>query len=127
MILPLLQWLGIVKKVTDEIKDIIPSSQKMIEPTEKPVLAQIDNNKIMAMSKNFFTYAWPALIGWTCGLLVLIYYAPQIIIMTYVWGNYCIDNQVMIPFPIAPDDIIHLIYLLFGFGGYTLIKRGMGK
>jgi hypothetical protein len=105
----------------------IDAQGKYEEIAQKTVLAQISNNAILAASSSLFNSGWQPLIGWTCGFLVFLYYAPQIIIMTYVWGVMCIKSGIVIPFPMKPDDIFNLIWLLFGFGGYSLGKRAISK
>jgi len=69
-----------------------------------------------------FEKYWQHFLSWALGFLILIYYAPQIIIITYVWGENCIRTHTVTPFPMKADDIIGLIYLLFGFFGYSLGK-----
>jgi len=87
------------------------------------VLEQIKTNSIMAAAQSIFVSGWQPLIGWTAGFLILLYYAPQIAIITFVWGNHCLDTGIVTPFPMKPDELLNLVWLLFGFGGYSLIKR----
>lgn len=96
-------WLGLVQ-----------SQDERTRPPESPL--RNDRQRI-------YETGWIALVGWTAGFLVMIYYAPQIIIATYLWAHYCIMKDTIIPFPIKADDIMHLIWLLFGFGGYSVIKK----
>ncbi len=126
-------WLGLGDAVSKPIEAVgnlyttdkarIEAETKYEEIAQKPVLAQLSNNAIMAAAANIFNSGWQPLIGWTSGFLVLIYYAPQIMITTYVWGSHCIDTGVVTPFPMKPDDILNLVWLLFGFGGLSLAKR----
>jgi len=126
-------WFGIGDAVAKPIEAVgnlyttdkarIEAETKYEEILQKPVLAQIQTNSIMAAAQSVFVAGWQPLIGWTSGLLVLLYYAPQIIIITYVWGSHCVDTGVVTPFPMKPDDLLNLVWLLFGFGGYSLIKR----
>lgn len=101
----------------------LDGEQKLEETMQKPVLAQIDLNRIFASAASIYNSGWIPLIGWTAGFLILLYYAPQIIIALYVWGKYCINANIVIPFPIKSDDIMNLVWLLFGFGGYSLLKN----
>lgn len=133
----IMNWLGIGKEIAEPIdaignlyttdKDRLEAEEKLQETLQKPQLATIANNAIFASASNVFTSGWQPLIGWTSGFLVLLYYAPQIIITTYVWGTGCIDTGVVTPFPMKPDDILNLIWLLFGFGGYSLGKKAIAK
>lgn len=125
-------WMNIGKQLSDPIKaasNLYTTDKARIEAetnfedtVQKPVLEQIENNKIMSMSSILFNSGWQPLVGWTTGFLVLIYYFPQIMIATYVWGSHCIQSGIVTPFPIAPDDILNLVYLLFGFGVHSLIR-----
>lgn len=93
------------------------------EVIQKRGLAQLENNKVMAMSANFFSSAWQPLIGWTAGLCVALYYIPQLIVINLEWTLTVIEGHVLIPFPMQPTDILNLVYLLFGFGTYHLAKK----
>lgn len=86
-------------------------------------ITPISKNAIVSTAKSFFLSGWQSLIGWTAGFLVFLYYAPQIIVITLVWGNNCMDTGIVTPFPMKPDDIFNLVWLLFGFGGYSLISK----
>lgn len=129
----LLSWLGIGAEVAKPIeavsklyttdKDRIAAQTKLEEELQKPVLAQLENNRLMAMSAHFFESAWPALIGWTSGACVALYYIPQLIIANYLWAKMSIDANIIYPFPIPADDIMNLVYLLFGFGTFHIAKK----
>lgn len=89
---------------------------------QKPILAQTGVNETLARSLHLFNSGWQPMIGWTCGFLILAYYAPQIAITTYVWGEVCIKTGIAAPFPMKPDDLLNLVYLLFGFGTHSILK-----
>jgi hypothetical protein len=126
-------WLGLGETIATPIKavgDLYTTDKARIEAqthyeeiAQKPILAVTANNGIMAAAQSLFVSGWQPLIGWTSGFLVLLYYAPQIAIITYVWGNNCINTGIVAPFPMKPDELLNLVWLLFGFGGYSLIKR----
>lgn len=125
------------KNITEPIKAVgdlyttdkarIEAETKFEEVVQKPVIAQIGVNAIMAAAQSIYVSGWQPLIGWTAGFLVLIYYAPQIIIITVVWGGNCLDTGIVTPFPMKADDLLNLVWLLFGFGGYSLARRAIGK
>ena len=125
-------WLTLGKGVAEPIKAVgdlyttdkarIEAEAKYEEIVQKPILAQISANAMMAVAKSLFVSGWQPLIGWTAGFLILIYYAPQIIIMTVVWGTNCLDLGIIEPFPMKPDELLNLVWLLVGFGGYSLVK-----
>lgn len=126
-------WLGIGSTISEPIKAVgdlyttdkarIEAQTKYEEIAQKPHLAQLETNKILALSSNLFNSGWQPLLAWSAGFLVLLYYAPQIMIATYVWGSNAVHSGIVAPFPIKPDDILNLVWLLFGFGGYSLVKR----
>jgi hypothetical protein len=130
-------WLGLGKDLSEPIKavgDLYTTDKARIEADkeyqdviQKPVLAQISTNAIMAAAQSIYVSGWQPLIGWTAGFLILIYYAPQIIIMTVVWGSNCLDAGLVTPFPMKADDLLNLVWLLFGFGGYSLARRAMPR
>ena len=129
----LMNWLGIAEPIkavgalytTD--KDRIDAQTRLLDIEQKPLLAQLDNTSTMLKSKYFFESAWPALIGWTSGFLVLLYYAPQIIISTYLWTKHSLDVNEVLPFPMKPDEILNLVYLLLGFGVHSVVRQGLLK
>lgn len=133
----IMNWLGIGKDLSEPIKAVgdlyttdkarIEAETKLEEQLQKPVITQMANNAIMAASSSMFNSGWQPLIGWTAGFLVLIYYCPQIMIITYVWGSHCIDTGIITPFPMKSDEILNLVYLLFGFGGYSLARRAISR
>lgn len=133
----IMNWLGIgadIAKPIDSVSNLYTTDKARIEAetkyeeiAQKPILSQLSNNAIMASSSNLFNSGWQPLTGWTAGFLVLIYYFPQIMIITYVWGTQCIDTGIVTPFPMKPDDILNLVYLLFGFGGYSLARRAISQ
>jgi hypothetical protein len=70
-----------------------------------------------------FRNGYIPLIGWTCGFLILAYYLPQIMIITYVWGKNCIASGLVSQFPMKPDDLMNLVYLLITSGVYSIAKK----
>lgn len=125
-------WWGIGKGIAKPIQAVgdlyttdkarLEAEAKLEGVLQKPRLAQINHNVVMSVAKSLFISGWQPLIGWTAGFLILLYYAPQIIIITVVWGTNCLDYGSIEPFPMQPDDLLNLVWLLFGFGGYSLVK-----
>ena len=130
-------WMGLGKAVADPIKAVgdlyttdkarLEAEKDFQEVIDKPVLAQISTNAIMAAAQSIFVSGWQPLIGWTAGFLILLYYAPQIIIATIVWGGNCLESGIVTPFPMKPDDILNLVWLLFGFGVHSLGRTLISK
>ena len=130
-------WMGIGKDIAQTVDAVgnlyttdkarLDGEAKLADALQQPAVQQIQNNRIMAMSQCFFAAGWQSLIGWTAGFLVLLFYGPQIIIATYVWGKVCLQTGTVNQFPIRPDDILNLIWLLFGFGGYHLVNQKLNR
>lgn len=132
----LMNWLGIgdaISKPIDSVSNLyttdkarIEAETKLQEVIQKPVISQQKINEILASSSSFFNSGWQPLIGWTGGFLILLYWAPQLILANYLWYIKCMAIHDIAPFPIKADEIMNLVYLVFGFGGYTLIKNKIG-
>lgn len=131
----LLTWLGIssIKDVSEPIDAIsnlyttdkarIESEKDYQDVVQKPILAQTSVNRILAASSDIFNSGWQPMIGWACGILILLYYAPQIIITTIIWAYISFSSGTVAPFPMKPDDLLNLVYLLFGFGIHSIASK----
>lgn len=132
----LLNWMGFGKDVAEPIRafgklyttdrDRLEAEAKLEEVIQKPQLSQLETNKVFANSSSLFNSGWIPLLGWTAGFLVLLFYAPQILIVTYVWAKKCIATGNPTAFPMKPDDILNLVYILFGMGGLGIVKKKFG-
>lgn len=116
-----------VSKLYTTDKDKIAAQTAYEDVTQKRGLAQLENNKLMLNSKFFFESAWPALIGWTAGGCIAIYYIPQLLIANYLWIGESLRLGVLMPFPMESTDILNLIYLLFGFGTHNIVTNHVLK
>ncbi len=101
----------------------IEAETKLQEALHDASVQQLNNNKLLIVTKRIFNSGWIPLIGWSAGFLILLFYAPQILIITYVWGKSCIALGKCTAFPMKPDDILNLVYLLFGMGGLNIFKN----
>ena len=129
----LLNFLGIGKDIAQPIeavsklyttdKERLEAEKNLADVVQRPALAQIENNKLLILTGKLFNSGWQPLIGWTSGACVFMYWVPQLCIANYIWANQCLALGEVTKFPIAPDDIYNLVWLLFGFGGYSLIKK----
>jgi hypothetical protein len=129
----ILSWLGIgselVKPIeavsnlytTDKARIIADTGLELAQ--QQRGLKQLENNRIMAMASSMFQSGWQPLIGWTAGFCVALYYVPQLLIADLIWSIECFETGHITPFPIDPTDILNLVYLLFGFGTYHLVKK----
>lgn len=128
----IMNFLGLgsdIAKPIEAVSDLYTTDKARIEAeanyetvAQKPRLGQLSNNAIMAASTHFFNSGWQSLIGWTSGFLILFYYLPQIMIITYVWAIQCLATNIIYPFPMKPDDLLNLVYLLFGFGVHSILQ-----
>jgi len=131
----LFDYLGIGKDIAEPIKAVgtlyttdkerLIAEEKLQDTLQKPQLAQIENNKLLILTGKLFNSGWQPLIGWTSGACVFLYWVPQLLIANYIWASQCFAVGSVIPFPIKPDEIYNIVWLLFGFGGYSLLKRKM--
>lgn len=129
----ILKWLGLgseVAKPIDAVSNLYTTDKARLEAqaklediTQKPQLAQLETNKLLAMSSNLFVSGWQPLLAWTAGFCVALYYIPQLIILNYEWGHRVLVDHIIQPFPLDPTDILNLVYLLFGFGAYHIAKK----
>lgn len=129
----ILNWLGLGKEIAKPIEAVshlyTTDKQRLDAQTEDikammpATLAQLENNKTSLLSDKFFSYGWQNLIGWTAGFCVALYWVPQLILTDYIWFEQCMYTHKIIPYPINSDQIYNLVWLLFGFGGYSLIKK----
>ena len=128
-----MSWIGLgadIAKPIDAVSNLYTTDKARIAAetsyeavTQKRGLAQLENNRLMAIAGNLFESSWQPLIGYTAGFCVALYYVPQLIVANVIWAQECIDTGHVIPFPIDPSDILNLVYLLFGFGTYHLVKK----
>lgn len=128
----ILSWIGVGADISKPIQAIgnlyttdksrIDAETGLQEQLEKGIVAQSNVNAILSSSTKWFNSGWQPLIGWTCGFLIFLYYFPQILIATYMWGYHCFSAGIVSPFPIKADDILNLVYLLFGFGVHSIIN-----
>lgn len=131
----LLSWIGLGEELAKPIdaaskfyttdKERLDAENKLVLAGERRGLAQLENNKLMTVAGNVFQGSWQPLVGWTAGFCIALYWIPQLLIANLLWAQQCLDSGKVVPFPIDPTDILNLVYLLFGFGTYHLIKKKM--
>lgn len=112
-----------VSKLYTTDKERLEAEKNLTDVMQRPQLAQLENNKLLILTGKLFNSGWQPLIGWTSGACVFLYWVPQLMIANWVWSQQCFMQGEVVKFPIAPDDIYNLVWLLFGFGGYSLIKK----
>jgi hypothetical protein len=134
----ILKWLGIGADIAKPIeavsslyttdKERLKAEAELESVIQKPQLQRLDINQIFASAESFFNNGWQSLTGWTSGFCIALYWIPQLVIANIIWASECFTQHKVIPFPIDPSDLFHLIYLLFGFGTYHIAKsKLLGK
>lgn len=103
------------------------ADSKFQEVIQKPRLSLLSIFQTLATSPNLFKSGYISLAGWTSGFLVLCYYFPQLMIMTYVWGKASIIAGQCEPFPMRPDDILNLVYVMCAGGVHSLVHSVIKK
>lgn len=100
---------------------------KLVDVTQKPNMALLEVDRILSMSNNLFKSGFIPLSGWTAGFLLLVYYLPQLMVMHYVWARHAIDTGSCSPFPMKPDDLLHLVYVMCAGGIHNIFSKLTGK
>lgn len=120
----------IISETVKAVGDLYTTDKARIEAEtnfesvmQQSVIGQQEINKTLAASLYFFNSGWQPLVGWSAGFLILLYWAPQLIVANWIWMNNALALGQVDTFPIKPDDIMNLVWLVFGFGGYSLIKH----
>jgi len=85
--------------------------------------SELETAKTLLLDGKFLNSSCMSLIGWTAGACVALYWIPQLLVTNYIWASNCLAMNKFTPFPIPPDNLYNLVWLLFGFGGYSLIKH----
>src|ERR1700722_4441958 len=107
-------------KATAELTE---AQKNLAEVVQKPNLALLENERLLVMSSNFFKSAYIPMAGWTAGFLLLCYYLPQIIVVNYIWAKTSLDAGLCLPFPMKPDDILHLVYVMCAGGVHNIFSK----
>lgn len=97
-------------------KDVINAAAQITIP-------QIENNRVMLQSSNRFEVFSQSLTYFTIGACLALYWVPRLILSTYIWGVLCLEQHKVLAYPIDPNDIMQLVYLVFGGSGLFLLKR----
>lgn len=95
----------------------------LVETAQKTDLETIQNNRLMILSGHFFNFGWQPLTGWTAGFCFALYWVPQLLVANYIWVSSCLQQHAIIGFPINPQDLFHLLYLLFGAGAMNFAHK----
>ena len=67
--------------------------------------------------------SWRRALGWIGAVCVGLYYIPMFCIADVFWIMECIDNEQIMPFPVSPNDLMNLVYLLLGFGAFRSFDK----
>jgi hypothetical protein len=126
-------WFGLGTEIAKPIEAVgglyttdkarIEVETKYQEVAQKPQMALLEVDRILSMSSNFFKSGYIPMAGWTAGFLLLCFYFPQIIISTYIWAGASFAANKVLPFPMKPDDILHLVYVMCAGGVHSLFAN----
>jgi hypothetical protein len=128
-----LDWLGISKAVPETVKAVsdlyttdkarMEATKSLIDADQRTDIESIKVNAIFAASERFFKSGFIPMTGWTVGFLILLFYAPQLIVNNWLWAKQCLATGKLVPFPMKPDDIMYLVGLVFGFHAHSIFKK----
>lgn len=118
---------NVLSKVVTTDKDRLAAEQAMEILRQHPHELQVEINKLEAQSTSLFKGGWRPYIGWICGTCIALYYIPQFLLADYLWFTQCLQQTKLLPFPINPDGLMQLVYLLLGFGAYRSVEKRWGK
>lgn len=102
---------------------------KEVDPqTQSDSLKKLDElvhqiNLADAQSKSWWQAGWRPFIGWIAGLSLGFYYIPQFSLAAYIWSKMCLKANEILPYPMASDQLMELVYALLGFGLYRSIEK----
>lgn len=129
-----LNWLGLGKVIAEPIeaaskfvttdKDRILAQSQLMSATQSAEVERLKTNEILAQSAKFYNSGWIATTGWTTGAMMILYWLPQLLVADYVWIGNCLATHTVLPFPISSNDIMQLVFLMFGgFSFHYLGKK----
>ncbi len=103
------------------------SAQEILERLrQNPQFWNSELNKINAIDTRFFNSGWRPFIGWVCGTCVGLYYIPQFLMAAFLWTLMCLQKNALLPYPINPESLMQLCYLMLGFGAYRSAEKLFG-
>jgi hypothetical protein len=91
---------------------------------------QSETNKIEAQHSSIFVAGWRPFIGWTCGVVLALYYIPMAVISTGLWVWACWQAGALVARPeMDIAEVIGLVMSLLGLGGLRTLEkfRGVAK
>lgn len=118
---------NVLGKVVTTDKDRLAAEQAMEILRQHPQELQVEINKLEAQSREFFVSGARPSIIWICAVCISLYWIPQFLIADYLWLIQCLQQNKLLPFPINASDLMQLVYLILGLGGYRSLEKKWGK
>ena len=101
----------------------LQAESEILKAATPMVTAQLENNHAMIQSGKWYLSFWIALLGYTMGFCMALYWIPQLIIVNYLWIEQSLKLHKITPFPISDTSIMQVVMLLLGVG----VFHKMGK
>lgn len=103
------------------------TAQELLERLKQnPQQWTFELNKLNAGDIRLFNSGWRPFVGWVCGICVALYYIPQFVLADYLWFTMCLAKKTIVDFPINPDSLMQLLWLMLGFGAYRTVEKVKG-
>lgn len=110
-------------KIVTTDKDRLAAEQALELLRQQPGILQNELNKIDAANGSNFRGGYRPMLAWICDLCIALYFIPMFLIADYFWAVQCMKLQAVAPFPISPDQVLNLVYLVLGNAGIKTIEN----
>jgi len=94
---------------------------------QKPILAQVELNKVEAGHRSVFVAGWRPFIGWVCGVGLGFYFIPQYALAAYIWTKLVLASGELAPYPVTADGLMELVLAMLGMGALRTVEKMTGK
>ena len=92
---------------------------------QKPMLAQIELNKIEAAHRSLFVAGWRPFIGWVCGF-ALVWHFIAFDMLTWVTVNF-FPHVTELPGLTGTETLVTVLMSLLGLGALRTVEKMGGK
>ena len=113
---------GIIDKVADKIDDFTLDKEEKAQLIQEINKAQIEVNKVEAISNSLFVSGWRPFVGWTCGVALCYHFVLQPF-LTFVL--YSFGQQITLP-TFDMGTLTTILMGMLGLGGlrsYEKVKK----
>jgi hypothetical protein len=119
--------------VGDALDSLFTSDEERLSKAEAIERLKAEPHKVMgklalldAASRNAFQAGWRPFIGWIAGFALAAYFIPQFLVGGYMFVDAYISTGSIIPYPVKPDALMELVWLLLGLGAYRTGEKLAG-